>query len=993
MKSNKITKKRADGNAECQMPNVKLKAGLPFGIWHLAFGIGLAFLLATTVYAQSANPPTTAPADNELLKPRQEVPGYGEESYRIVDRKDEIISVLRNGITVIAKRVPSPAVSVRGYALTGGVYEGKWLGGGLSHLLEHLVAGGSNQRRSEKDNKALLQKIGNDSNAYTTTDHTCFFINTTTEHFDQAVDLVTGWMLGALITPDEYRREYQVVQRELERNKGNPDYVFYQLCNFSRYRVSPARIPVIGYQEVIQGLSRDDVYSYYQLAYQPQNVVFAVAGDLDPEKLLATVRHYVDEPKPGRIFSHDVAEEPPVLASRSVVATFPKLGQARLALAYPSVKETHPDMYPLDVLAVILGDGESSILTQEIRDQLQLVNGIGAGDETPAYVDGTFLIEAQLDAANIPAATKAILAEIEKVKANGIDQARLDRAKVQVKSAHLKELQKSEDIAAALATNFFATGDAHFADRYVDRMAAVTAQQVQDAARRYLDAGRLITTALIPREDVGAEGLPKAEGLLRPASPETRPGEVAAQAASKITRIVLGNGLVVLHKRITTTPLVQIGMFALGGATAEDAATTGTGHLAMTLVRRGTAKRSANDIAEFFDGIGGDLSASCGNNTWLWTASCTRDDLDKTMEVYADVVNNPAFPEPQVAAFKQRTLAAIESQDSHWDAQAFRFFKSKFYGPKNSPYQFNALGSKEVVSKLTADDLKKWYQGKVLAAPRALAIFGDVDPQTATAMAAKYFGQGSQLPPPPVQDQSALPAGAIAPADVPAIAIDRVEVQKTEHEVAGVVIGFDDGATVADSQRFTRDVAQCLTGGYAYPTGYIFEILRGQGLVYEAATINQPGRSQEFPGAFIVYGGCDPANVNKVVDIMLENIARLQGKDSDILPDWFARSKPLITTSQALQNETPEAQAMQVGLDELFGIGYDAHEKFAENINAVSLPDVQQLARTHLRHCVVTICTPAPQSVSVKAGEKQYTSFPPVDLTPRGIQHDVVPGR
>ena len=224
------------------------------------------------------------------LQSKAAMPGYGAEAYRIVSGPDEIVSVLRNGAVVICKRVASPVAAVRGYAETGGVYEGQWLGGGLSHLLEHLVAGGSSERRTETENKKLLQEIGNDSNAYTTYDHTAFFVNTTTPHFAQAVDLVTGWMLGAKITYPEYTREYQVVQRELERNKGNPDMVFWQLTQENRYKVSPAHVPVIGYQEVIQGLSRDDVYSYYKMAYQPNNMVFAVAANMDPEEMLKVMR-------------------------------------------------------------------------------------------------------------------------------------------------------------------------------------------------------------------------------------------------------------------------------------------------------------------------------------------------------------------------------------------------------------------------------------------------------------------------------------------------------------------------------------------------------------------------------------------------------------------------------------------------------------------------------------------------------------------------------
>ena len=227
-------------------------------------------------------------------------------------------------------------------------------------------------------------------------------MNTTTAHFAQAADLVTGWMLGAKITYPEYTREYQVVQRELERNKGNPDMVFYQLMQENRYQVSPARVPVIGYQEVIQGLSRDDVFSYYKMAYQPNNMVFSVAANMDPEEMLNTMRGFLADAKPGRAFSHDIAAEPPVLAPRTVVATFPHLGQARMNLAFPSVKETDAEMYPLDLLAEMLGGGESSILVEDIRDRRQLCSGdLACGDDTPPYVAGSFDIEMQLDADKI----------------------------------------------------------------------------------------------------------------------------------------------------------------------------------------------------------------------------------------------------------------------------------------------------------------------------------------------------------------------------------------------------------------------------------------------------------------------------------------------------------------------------------------------------------------------------------------------------------------
>jgi len=942
-------------------------------------GLVVAFLCATAG-AQ------TQPSGGELLQSKAAMPGYGAEVYRIVSDPDEIISVLRNGAVVICRRVASPVAAVRGYALTGGVYEGQWLGGGLSHLLEHLVAGGSSERRTETQNKQLLQTIGNDSNAYTTYDHTAFFVNTTTAHFAEAADLVTGWMLGAKITYPEYTREYQVVQRELERNKGNPDMVFWQLMQSNRYQVSPARVPVIGYQEVIQGLSRDDVYSYYQKAYQPNNMVFAVAANLDPEQMLSTMRGYLSDAKPGRAFSHDIAAEPPVLAPRTVVATFPRLGEARLNLAFPSVRQTDQDMYALDLLAEILGGGESSILVQDVRDGQRLCSAIGCEDDTPAYAPGSFDVELALDAGKIAQATRAVIQDIEKVKTDGVDDDRLRRAKAAIRIAHLKQMQTSQDVAATMGTDYLTTGDAHFSDRYVQRIAAVTAGQVKDAAKEYLDQDRLLTTALLPREAVGVAGMPKAEDLIR-AQATTRPSAVSGPVASAITRTVLDNGLVVLHKRITTTPLVDVNMYALGGVTAEDASTNGLGNLAMATLPRGTVGRSAEQIADFFDLIGGALQTKCGNNTWYWNVTCTKDDFARTMEVYADVVNHPVFAAPEVAEMKARTLAAIAGEDAAWDAQAFRYFKQQFFAPQGSPYQFQPIGTRENVSRFTADDLKSWYANKVLAAPRVIAIFGDVDNDTAVAMARKYFSEGHLIAEAKnnlVADRSPFP-----PTTRPTITVDRVAVQKTEQEVAAVVIGFDAESYVGNPDQSALIVAQCLTGGYGYPTGYIFETLRGQGWSYEAASENVPGRGGRYKGTFLVYAVCDPKNVNKVTNAIVQNMARLQGSEADIQTDWFSRCKEMIATAEALETERPADQASVAATDELFGLGYGYHAGFADRINAVPLPQVQGLASQLLSRCVVTICTPTPQNVEIHAGAYTFDSFPPIDLTPRGVRHDV----
>jgi zinc protease len=947
------------------------------------FVLAFVFISASMRTQAQTSPPTDG---GELIKPKAELGGYGIESARLVNQKDEIVSVLRNGMTVIVKRIPSPAVAVRGYCQTGGVYEGKWLGGGLSHLLEHLVAGGSNERRTEAENKNLLQKIGNDSNAYTTDDHTAFFVNTTTPHMEEAVDLVTGWMLGAKITVPEYRREYQVVQRELERGKGMPDQVFYNLFQLNRYHVSPAKVPVIGYQEVIQGLSRDDVYSYYQLAYQPNNMVFVVVGDIDPEKMLEAVRKNVSDAKPGRAFSHDIAAEPPVVAPRTLVATFPNLGPARVDLAFPSVREDSPDMYALDLLSTIVGGGESAILVQDLRDKRQLVSGIGTEDFTPSYVEGSFMVDFQCDPDKVQEASKAILEDLAAVREHGVSADEITRAKTQMKMSRLKQLQTSQDVAASLAVDFFSTGDAHFSDHYVDRIEAVTAEQLQAVAKKYFDAGKLVTTVLLPSEAVGTEGLAKAEDLLRAAAPESAKSIAPAAGPSQTQRFVLSNGTILLTKQFATTPLVSVRMYALGGVTAEDAATNGLGNLAMDLVPRGTTTRSAEQIAEYFDSIGGDIEATCGNNTWLWAMGCSKENLADAMAVYADIVLHPTFADSELAQMKRRIAARIAAQDAEWHDRAFRFFKNAFYGPMNSPYQFMPVGTIDNLGKLTSDQVKQWYTQKVLSAPRVLAIYGGVTAEQAKQLAESLLGGGDKVPAP--QSHTFIEKSAQIDSATPFVNVQKVLVKKTDQGPASIAIGFKSGAVIGEPGEATATRAYTLAAGFRYPTGYIFETLRGLGLSYEAAAYSSPGRDPELPGCLLAYAACDPSKVNQATELILMNIARLQGTDDDMQPDWFARSSELISTADALEHETPESQAERVALDELMGLGWDFHDKMNQWISDVTLDQVRAYARTRLRDCVVTICTPDPDAVQIPEGKKEYTAFPKVDLTPKGIQLD-----
>ena len=462
----------------------------------------------------------------------------------------------------------------------------------------------------------------------------------------------------------------------------------------------------------------------------------------------------------------------------------------------------------------------------------------------------------------IAAASDAVLEIIDSTIKGAVTDDQLKRAKVQMRAAHVRGMQTSENVAATLATDLLTSADPHFSDRYLKRIDQLTTDDIKRVAAKYFVRDRLITTAMLPSEFVGAGRLAKVRGsFLRPEiAPTTKRKSLVATTRPVVTRTKLANGVILLHKQITTTPLVEVKMYALGGLTEETADDNGIGNLAMEMLPRGTKSRTSRQLAEFFDSIGGTVDTGCGNNSWFWNTTCLKGDFEKTMDVLSDVVANPAFDDAELGQMKKRIGAAIESEDADWNAQTMRFFKKTYFGPMNSPYQFLAIGTKDNLAKFKSDDLKKFYADHVLHAPRVLAIYGDIDLEKAKQIAEQRFGGGAAV------DNSKPASVVVANADDGAskagklafVEVDRVEVEKTDQPLAGVMIGYDSSSVIGDPANYAISVANTMCSGFGYPTGYLFETLRGLGETLSttshartgpAGTTNCPARSSSSPGA------------------------------------------------------------------------------------------------------------------------------------------------
>jgi len=874
----------------------------------------LSSILAGSVGAQ-VTMPTTAPA------------AYGTIAARLVEEPNRKVFQLANGLTAIIQvNKTSPSVATRVYIRAGSMTEGKLMGSGVSHVLEHLVSGGTTDKRDEKTGAQLLLKIGHDSNAYTTVDHTCYFINTTTDNWPVALDLLADWTMNAKFTQTEFDREYQVVQRELEMGESEASRVFDKLASTNRYLIHPARHPVIGYKPVFQGLTAQDCRDYYGQIYIPERMIVSLAGNLDIAQAEKMIQERFGQNPPARSPVINLPAEPVAIAPRTTVG-HADVKQARVLWQFPTVDLFHPDMYALDVLATVLGDGDSSPLALALKDKTQLVTSVEAYSDTPNYAAGAFDVSVQLTKPeNFPAVRAIVLAEVDKLIQQGVEPKLIQKAINLTRAGLVLGRQTAEQLASSAARNYMSTGDIGYSQLYLERLKKVTPEQVQAVARKYLRTEGLLTTVLLPK-DVNESVLGK--------------DNVAAAGwiQEPLNRQRLENGITLLQQRNNAAPLVSLYMMIPGGLLAETPANNGIGVAMTQLMLRGSAHYDYARIAEFMDTTGTRISIGSGNNYYSVSMTVLKEHAQPALALLADVLTQPKFEPSDYEKIQPGLRAAAGRITEDWAGEAMSFLRKKFYA--ESPYQMHPNGTPEVYGKLTAKDLQTHYETYFRQSRgTVVAIMGDYEPTWVEQFNQSLSGFKA-LPTTLATKSVAGPAGVFE--------------QTTRKKTGAVFIGYGPGMTATNEERFAMTVLKTMLGGYNSPGGsMLHESLRGQGLVY---TVQATGQFGVLPGLFGIIALGEADKTDKIQTEIGKIVADVQaGKFSQA---QFELAKETTIAGQKQGAETMAKQAQQRAFAEALGLGYEEEDRFADNIRKVTLTQVVSVANKYLTNPVVTVTKPA----------------------------------
>ncbi|HEX3235705.1 MAG TPA: pitrilysin family protein [Gemmatimonadales bacterium] len=834
--------------------------------------------------------------------------------------------VLPNGLTVLVHedhKAPIVAVNVWYHVGSKNERPGHT---GFAHLFEHLMFNGS--EHYDKEFQGPLERAGaTDLNGTTNEDRTNYFENVPTSALDLALWLESdrmGHLVGA-ISQAKLDEQRGVVQNEKREGENAP---YGKVWDFLIPKLYPANHPyswtTIGSMEDLDAAKLDDVKGWFQTYYGAANAVVAIAGDID----LKTAREKVE-----RYFG-DIPAGPPVARQDEWIAKRTgsqrgrmqdRVPQARLYKVWNVPSWSSADADYLNLAASVLSDGKSSRLYKRLVYEEQLATDVDASLDL-REIGGLFTIQATArPGVELSRVERAVNQELARFLAGGPTPAELQRAKTQFRAGFIRGIERIGGLGGksdVLAQGEVFAGRADFYQVRLRRVAGATAQQLRGVATRWLSDGDY-TLEVLPFPDYATA----AGGVDRSRLPQ--PGTPREAAFPALERTTLSNGLKVVLAERRSIPQVRFDLLLDAGSASDQFALPGTASLAMTMLDEGTQTHSALEISDRLEELGANLGAASRLDVSSVSLEALRDQLEPSLELYADVILHPAFRQRDLDRLKKQRLAQIQREKADPVGMALRVFPRLVYGQGHAyANPWSGSGTEASAARITRDDLVRFHQTWFKPNHATLVVVGattmaEVRPRLERLFAGwapgevprKNIGAVEQPKPAvylldrPGSLQSVIIAGDVAPPkanpDEPAI------------EVMGAVLGSDFGSRLNMNLREDKH--------WSYGAFSFLRDARGQ----------RP---------FIAYA---PVQTDKTKEAIVEVQKELRGilGERPILPDELERAKASLTLTLPGSWETMAALAGTISEIVSFGLDDRYYDTYAQAVRGETVATITAAAQ------------------------------------------------
>ena len=836
--------------------------------------------------------------------------------------------VLDNGLTVIVHEYhKAPFVAVNLWYHVGSKNEkpGKT---GFAHLFEHLMFGGSEHAPGRYID--AMERIGaTDLNGTTNPDRTNYFEDVPTSALDLTLWMESdrmGHLLGAL---DQKTLDLQrgVVQNEKRQGENQPYGVTHQLLTQNSYPAGhPYSWTTIGDMADLDAASMKDVQEWFKTYYGPSNVVLVLAGDIDAKTAKEKVEKYFgDIPAGPPVAHHEVWIAKMTGTHRQKVQD--RVPQARIYKVWNTPEYGTADGDYLDLVSDVLSEGKTS------RFYKRLVYDDQIATNANAFVDlreiaGQFGIQATArPGQSLAQVEKELDEELARFLKDGPTPEELQRVKTEYAAHFIRGIERIGGFGGKsdqLARNQVFRGDPVAYKISVKRVQGATAEDLKAAANRWLSDGVYVLEVYpFPEYKTASKGADRSK------APET--GTPPDLKLPKLQRATLSNGLKVILSERHEVPLVHFWMTIDAGYAADQLSAPGTASLTSSLLDGGTSTRNALQINDQLAMLGAELRAYSNLDLSVVQLSALKAKLDPSLDLFADVIQNPVFPESDFKRQQKQTLAAIEREQNAPVQMALRVLPALVYGTGHAyGNPLTGSGTTESVIKMTREDLVKFHQAWYHPNNATLVIVGDTTLSEVKPKLEKLFAnwKAGQIPKKNI-------------GSVPLTAKSTVYLMDKPGALQSVIIAGSVAPPKANPKEIAMEAMNDDLGGM-FGSRLNMNLREDKHWSYGARTLLWAARAQR---PFIALA---PVQTDKTKESLAEMNKEFRGilggrpLTADELSRIQANETLRLPGSRETQNEVGQSILDLVQ----FGLPDDYYEAYAGKVRALKIADVEDAAKT-----------------------------------------------
>jgi zinc protease len=834
--------------------------------------------------------------------------------------------VLPNGLTLIVHedhKAPIVAVNVWYHVGSKNEKPGRT---GFAHLFEHLMYNGT--ENYDKDFFGPMEQAGaTDMNGTTNEDRTNYFQNVPTNAVDLALWMESdrmGHLTGAISQPklDEQRG---VVQNEKRQGENEP---YGKVWDFLTPKLYPPNHPyawtTIGSMEDLDAAKLDDVKDWFRTYYGAANAVLVVAGDIDAQTAKQKVEKYFG----------DIPAGPPIARQRAWVAKRTgsqrgtmqdRVPQARIYKVWNIPGWGTADGDYLSLVGDVLSSGKSSRLYKRLVYDEQIATDVSATLDL-REIGGLFSVEATArPGTDLGRVEKAVDEELARFLTGGPTPAELRRVKTQYRAAFVRGVERIGGFGGK--SDVLAQGEvfARRPDFYkvrLERVERASPAQLLSSAKRWLSDGvYTLEVHPYPEFEVARAGVDRSR------LPE--PGTPPAAKFPELERATLSNGMKIILARRTAIPQVRFDLLLDAGFASDQSALPGTASLAMTMLDEGTQRRTALQISDQLAQLGANLGTGSKLDVSSVSLEALKENLDPSLDIYADVILNPTFPRTDFERLKKQRLAQIQQEKADPVGLALRVFPVLLYGPDHAyANPWTGSGTEESTARIKRDDLVRFHRTWFKPNHATLVVVG------ATTMAE-------------IKPKLERLFASWKPGEVPAKNIATVSQQQRPvvylidrpGSLQSVIIAGHVAPPKANPNEVTIETMNGVLGG-DFSSRVNMNLREDKHWAYGAYTFFRDARGQR---PFVAYA---PVQTDKTKEAVIELDKELRGivKDRPVQPAELSRAQASLTLTLPGSWETMSALAGSIGNIVTFGLDDRYYDTFADKVRAQTVASVTAVA-------------------------------------------------